>query len=78
MCKTQHVSLPPSSPRPRIKAPGRPCSFLCPSRTSRPPPVAGSQAADVGEALQLLGKVVFVQDRVRAVLHHLQRHRPED
>lgn len=37
-----------------------------------------SQAADVGEALQFLGKVIFVQDRVSSVLHHLERHRPED
>lgn len=52
--------------------------FLCPSRTFRPPPAAGLQAADVGEALQFLGKVIFVQDRVSAVLHHLQRHCPKD
>lgn len=34
----------------------------------------GSQAADVGEALELLREVVFVQNRVCAVLHHLQGH----
>ena len=35
---------------------------------------ARSQAADVGEALELLGEVVLVEDRVGPVLHHLQRH----
>lgn len=39
---------------------------------------AGLQAADVGKALQFLRKVIFVQDRVSSVLHHLQRHRPKD
>lgn len=34
----------------------------------------GSEAADVGEALQLLWEIVFVEHRVCAVLHHLQGH----
>lgn len=37
-----------------------------------------SQAADVGEALQFLRKVVFVEDGVSAVLHHFQGHGPKD
>lgn len=51
---------------------------LCPSGTFSPPLPAGLQAADVREALQLLGKVIFVQDRVSSVLHHLKRHCSED
>lgn len=35
------------------------------------------QAADVGETFQLLGKVVFVEDGVGAVFHHLQGHGAE-
>lgn len=37
-----------------------------------------SQAADVGETLELLRKVVLVQHGVCSVLHHLERHRPKD
>lgn len=33
-----------------------------------------SEAADVGKALELLREVVFIEHRVGAVLHHLQRH----
>lgn len=36
-----------------------------------------SEAADVRETLELLWEVVFVEHRVGAVLHHLQRHRAE-
>ena len=39
--------------------------------------LGGSEAADVGEALELLWEVVLVEDGVGAVLHHLQRHRAE-
>lgn len=49
-----------------------------PGLAFRPPPVAGLQAANIGEALQFLRKVIFVQDRVSSVLHHLQGHCPED
>lgn len=38
----------------------------------------GSQTADVGEALELLRKIVFVEHRVRTVFHHLQRHCTEN
>lgn len=33
-----------------------------------------SEAADVGEALELLREVVFIENWVCTVLHHLQRH----
>lgn len=33
-----------------------------------------SEAADVWETLELLWEVVFIEHRVRTVLHHLQRH----
>ena len=39
--------------------------------------VGGSEAADVGEALELLREVVLVEDWIGAVLDHLQRHRAE-
>lgn len=39
-------------------------------------PAAGwSEAANVGEALQLLWEVIFVEHRVCAVFYHLQGHR---
>ena len=39
--------------------------------------VGGSEAADVGEALELLREVVLVEDWIGAVLDHLQGHRAE-
>lgn len=36
-----------------------------------------SEAADVGEALELLWEVVLVEHRVGPVLHHLQGHGAE-
>lgn len=54
------------------------CSLPLSKLSTQPHLWRVSQAADVGEALQLLRKVVFVQDRVSSVLHHLKRHCPKD